>query len=50
MNVSFSRARCVAVTAAATALIGGMVIGLSPISSHAAPISPDLLSPAPVGE
>jgi len=26
-----------------------MVVGLGPITSHAAPVSPDLLSPAPVG-
>jgi len=46
--VASSRLRCVALTAAASALVGGVAIGLNPISAGATPTT-DLLSPAPVG-
>ncbi|HEY4608682.1 MAG TPA: hypothetical protein VIH06_05740, partial [Ilumatobacteraceae bacterium] len=50
MNVSLFRVRCAALTATATVLAAGAVIGLYPVVSHATPISPDLVSPAPGSE
>src|SRR3954468_19622066 len=49
MNLSLFRVRCAALTATATVLAAGAVIGLNPVPSHATPMSHDLLSPSPVG-